>query len=517
MTSNIFLMKLGECNFFSFLFFLKVKNAGLTFVQVVAVKQLDRNGLQAGNKEFLAEIANLSVLDHPNLVKLVGYCADGDQRLLVYEFLTGGTLEQHLLDIGDKRPLDWQTRMKIASGAASGLEYLHDKANPPVIYRDFKSANVLLDDELNPKLTDVGLAKLGSNGDPKFAVPSRVMGTYGYSAPEYVRSSELSMKSDVYSFGVVLLELITGRRAVDTTKPNSEQNLVTWAQPLFKDPKNYPELADPLLKGQFPEKGLNQVVAIAAMCLQEEASVRPLIADIAPALGFLATASPEVILTPPIPLPSPSSREEMSAKHETNNQEEDGSEYTTDESGSEYTDEEGSEEYEEEDGSQYNPESKKWASTSVSKSRTSSVARGKGSSSRRKASKRHSRLRSHKQGGGERSQKLNNGATSSRKSSRGQQDGEVSMNHHGSWKPEDGRYSSSHKHLQEQGSEDGSSGKHQAMSGSSSRKLSSNRVSHKSNRGHEYASISHRSSIGSRNGSEPSSSEAGSDSELTAH
>ncbi|CAM8897537.1 unnamed protein product [Rhodiola kirilowii] len=209
--------------------------------QVVAVKQLDRNGLH-GNKEFLAEIANLSLLNHPNLVNLVGYCADGDQRLLVYEFIAGGTLEQHLLDIGDKKPLDWQTRMKIASGAASGLEYLHDKANPPIIYRDFKSSNVLLDNEFNPKLADYGLAKLRSNGDPKFAVPSRVMGTYGYSAPEYVRSGELTLKSDVYSFGVVLLELITGRRAIDTTKPNSEQNLVTWAQPLFKNQKKLPRL-----------------------------------------------------------------------------------------------------------------------------------------------------------------------------------------------------------------------------------------------------------------------------------
>ncbi|KAL9676067.1 hypothetical protein QQ045_004280 [Rhodiola kirilowii] len=195
--------------------------------QVMAVKQLDRNGLH-GNKEFLAKIANLSLLQHPNLVKLVGYCADGDQRLLVYEFITGGTLEQHLFDAGDRKPPDWQTRMKIASGAASGLEYLHDTANPPVIYRDFKSSNVLLDEDFNPKLTDFGLAKLGSNGDPKFAVPSRVMGTYGYSAPEYVRSGELTLKSDVYNFGVVLLELITGRRAIDTTKPNSEQNLVTW-------------------------------------------------------------------------------------------------------------------------------------------------------------------------------------------------------------------------------------------------------------------------------------------------
>ncbi|KAJ6348563.1 hypothetical protein OIU77_006191 [Salix suchowensis] len=115
------------------------------------------------------------------------------------------------------------------------------------------------------------------------------MGTYGYCAPEYARAGQLTQKSDVYSFGVILLELITGRRALDTTKPNDEQNLVSWAQPKFKDPKKYPDMADPLLNKQFPEKDLNQVVAIAAMCLQEESSARPLMSDVVTALSFLST------------------------------------------------------------------------------------------------------------------------------------------------------------------------------------------------------------------------------------
>lgn len=117
--------------------------------------------------------------------------------------------------------------MRIALGAAKGLEYLHDKANPPVIYRDLKSSNILLDKNFNAKLSDFGLAKLGPVGD-KTHVSSRVMGTYGYCAPEYQRTGQLTVKSDVYSFGVVLLELITGRRAIDTTKPSTEQNLVCW-------------------------------------------------------------------------------------------------------------------------------------------------------------------------------------------------------------------------------------------------------------------------------------------------
>ncbi|ERN18850.1 probable serine/threonine-protein kinase PBL26 isoform X2 [Amborella trichopoda] len=269
--------------------------------QLVAVKQLDRNGLQ-GNREFLVEVLMLSLLHHPNLVNLIGYCADGDQRLLVYEFMSLGSLEDHLLDIThDQTPLDWFTRMKIATGAAKGLEYLHDKANPPVIYRDLKSSNILLDEDFNPKLSDFGLAKLGPVGD-KTHVSSRVMGTYGYCAPEYVRTGQLTLKSDVYSFGVVLLELITGKRAIDPTRPAEEQNLVSWAQPMFRDQRRFPEMADPFLEGNYPVRGLNQAVAVAAMCLQEEADTRPLISDVVTALSFLSTTD---IAAPPPPNPSP--------------------------------------------------------------------------------------------------------------------------------------------------------------------------------------------------------------------
>ncbi|KAG2266023.1 hypothetical protein Bca52824_073102 [Brassica carinata] len=264
-----------------------VKWAGCSWI--VAVKQLDRNGLQ-GNKEFIVEVLMLSLLHHKHLVNLIGYCADGDQRLLVYEYMSRGSLEDHLLDLTpDQVPLDWDTRIRIALGAAMGLEYLHDKADPPVIYRDLKAANILLDSDFNAKLSDFGLAKLGPVGD-KQHVSSRVMGTYGYCAPEYQRTGQLTIKSDVYSFGVVLLELITGRRVIDTTRPKDEQNLVTWAQPVFKEPSRFPELADPSLEGVFPEKALNQAVAVTAMCLQEEATVRPLMSDVVTALGFLGTA-----------------------------------------------------------------------------------------------------------------------------------------------------------------------------------------------------------------------------------
>ncbi|KAJ1261399.1 hypothetical protein BS78_09G026800 [Paspalum vaginatum] len=255
--------------------------------QLVAVKQLDLNGYQ-GNREFLVEVMMLSLLHHPNLVSLVGYCADGDQRLLVYEYMALGSLADHLLDsTPDQVPLSWHLRMKIAHGTAKGLEYLHEKANPPVIYRDLKSPNILLDEEYSPKLSDFGLAKLGPVGG-KTHISTRVMGTYGYCAPEYIRTGQLTVKTDVYSFGVFLLELITGRRAVDTSRPANEQILVNWVKPMLRDRKRYTELVDPLLRGAYPEKDLSQAVGVAAMCLQEEASVRPYMSDAVVALGFLA-------------------------------------------------------------------------------------------------------------------------------------------------------------------------------------------------------------------------------------
>ncbi|KMS99327.1 hypothetical protein BVRB_2g045990 isoform B [Beta vulgaris subsp. vulgaris] len=256
--------------------------------QVVAIKRLDHNGLQ-GNREFLVEVLMLSLLHHPNLVNLIGYCADGDQRLLVYEYMPLGSLEDHLYDLPpDKRRLDWNTRMKIAAGAAKGLEYLHDKASPPVIYRDLKCANILLDEDYKPKLSDFGLAKLGPVGD-KTHVSTRVMGTYGYCAPEYAMTGQLTIKSDVYSFGVVLLEIITGRKAIDKSKSNAEHNLVAWARPLFKDRRKFSEIADPALQGRYPARGLYQALAVAAMCVQEQPNMRPLMADVVTALTYLAS------------------------------------------------------------------------------------------------------------------------------------------------------------------------------------------------------------------------------------
>jgi serine/threonine-protein kinase PBS1 len=276
----------------------------------VAIKQLDRNGFQ-GNNEFMVEVLMLSMLHHPNLVSLVGYCAEGDQRLLVYEYMALGSLEDHLLllrgdDDGDgsqeqHAPLPWRTRMKIALGAARGLEYLHENT---VIYRDLKSSNILLNEDYSPKLSDFGLAKLlpaprtdssSSSSSSSSSGSNKVMGTYGYCAPEYLRTGKLSAKSDVYSFGVLLLELLTGRRAIDASRPDGEQSLVGWAARIFGDPKRFPELVDPrlVMAMQGPAASeLKQAVGVASMCLQEHCALRPVMTDVVMALSFLATDSP---------------------------------------------------------------------------------------------------------------------------------------------------------------------------------------------------------------------------------
>uniref|UniRef100_A0A7N0UJZ8 Protein kinase domain-containing protein n=1 Tax=Kalanchoe fedtschenkoi TaxID=63787 RepID=A0A7N0UJZ8_KALFE len=268
--------------------------------QEVAIKKLDCNGLQ-GAREFVAEVVTLSSADHPNLVKLIGYCVAAEQRLLVYEFMPLGSLDRHLFDLEpDKPKLDWYTRLKIAAGAAKGLEYLHDKMNPPTIYRDLKCSNILLGEGYHPKLSDFGLAKVGPSGDNTH-VSTRVMGTYGYCAPEYAMTGQLTFKSDIYSFGVVLLELLTGRKAIDTTRPKKEQYLVAWARPLFKDRTKFFLMADPELEGQYSRKSLFQALAISAMCINEQPTSRPAISEVVVALDFLANPKHELGTCPSLP------------------------------------------------------------------------------------------------------------------------------------------------------------------------------------------------------------------------
>ncbi|KAM3406145.1 hypothetical protein ACQJBY_000282 [Aegilops geniculata] len=255
---------------------------------VIAVKKLNQESYQ-GHREWLAEVNYLGQLSHSNLVKLVGYCVEDEQRLLVYEFMPRGSLENHLFRRSTHfQPLSWNLRMKIAHGAAKGLAFLHsDKAK--VIYRDFKTSNILLDANYDAKLSDFGLAKDGPTGD-KSHVSTRVMGTYGYAAPEYLATGHLTTKSDVYSFGVVLLEMLSGRRAVDKNRPTGEHNLVEWARPYLTSKRRIFRVLDPRLGGQYSLAKAQKAASLALQCLSVDSRNRPSMEQVIVALEQLHDA-----------------------------------------------------------------------------------------------------------------------------------------------------------------------------------------------------------------------------------
>ncbi|KAJ9697673.1 hypothetical protein PVL29_007006 [Vitis rotundifolia] len=254
----------------------------------VAVKVHDGDNSFQGHREWLAEVIFLGQLSHPNLVKLIGYCCEDEHRVLVYEYMPRGSVENNLFS-RVLLPLSWYIRMKIAFGAAKGLAFLHD-AEKPVIYRDFKTSNILLDLDYNPKLSDFGLAKDGPEGD-KSHVSTRIMGTYGYAAPEYIMTGHLSPRSDVYSFGVVLLELLTGRKSLDKSRPAREQNLTDWALPLLREKKKLLNIIDPRLEGDYPVKGVHKAAMLAYHCLNRNPKARPLMRDIVDSLEPLQVAT----------------------------------------------------------------------------------------------------------------------------------------------------------------------------------------------------------------------------------
>ncbi|XP_059634523.1 probable serine/threonine-protein kinase PBL17 isoform X2 [Cornus florida] len=251
----------------------------------VAIKELDPEGIQ-GDREWLAEINYLGQLCHPNLVKLIGYCCEDEHRLLVYEYMASGSLDNHLF----RRvcaTLTWSRRMKIALDAAKGLAFLHG-AERPIIYRDFKTSNILLDVDFNAKLSDFGLAKDGPMGDQTH-VSTRVVGTYGYAAPEYVMTGHLTARSDVYGFGVVLLEMLIGRRAMDKGRPSREHNLVEWARPLLNHKKQLRRILDPRMEGQYSSKAVQKVSNLAYQCLSQNPKGRPVMTQVVEILQTLQT------------------------------------------------------------------------------------------------------------------------------------------------------------------------------------------------------------------------------------
>lgn len=239
---------------------------------MIAVKNLFNNLGQA-EKEFRAEVEAIGHVRHKNLVRLLGFCVEGTHRMLVYEYVNHGNLEQWLH--GGMRQqgfLTWEARMKVILGTAKALAYLHEAVEPKVVHRDIKASNILIDNEFNGKLSDFGLAKLLRS--EKSHITTRVMGTFGYVAPEYANSGLLNEKSDIYSFGILLLETITGREPVDYGRPAPEVNLVDWLKMMIGS-KRSEDVVDPNMEMKPSTRDLKRALLVALRCVDPDSEKRP--------------------------------------------------------------------------------------------------------------------------------------------------------------------------------------------------------------------------------------------------
>ncbi|KAK4485051.1 hypothetical protein RD792_007659 [Penstemon davidsonii] len=263
----------------------RVYRAEFSNGKVMAIKKIDNAALSLQEEDnFVEAISNMSRLRHPNIVALAGYCAEHGQRLLVHDYVGNGSLHD-MLHFADERSkmLTWNARVRVALGTARALEYLHEVCLPSVVHRNLKSANILLDEELNPHLSDCGLAALTPNTERQVS-GTQMIGSFGYSAPEFALSGIYTVKSDVYSFGVVMLELLTGRKPLDSSRTRSEQSLVRWATPQLHDIDALAKMVDPILDGMYPAKSLSRFADVIALCVQPEPEFRPPMSEVVQAL-----------------------------------------------------------------------------------------------------------------------------------------------------------------------------------------------------------------------------------------
>ncbi|KAJ4705538.1 Protein kinase [Melia azedarach] len=273
----------------------RVFYAKLSNGQAAAIKKLD-TGSQEPETDFAAQLSVVSRLKHEHFVELLGYCLEQNNRILVYQYATMGSLHDVLhgrkgVQGAEPGPvLSWNQRVKVAFGAAKGLEYLHEKVQPPIVHRDIRSSNVLLFDDFKAKIADFNLTNQSSDTAARLH-STRVLGTFGYHAPEYAMTGQITQKSDVYSFGVVLLELLTGRKPVDHTMPKGQQSLVTWATPRLSEDK-VKQCVDPKLNNEYPPKAIAKLAAVAALCVQYEADFRPNMTIVVKALQPLLNSKP---------------------------------------------------------------------------------------------------------------------------------------------------------------------------------------------------------------------------------
>lgn len=248
---------------------------------VVAVKQLSTKSRQ-GNREFINEIGLISALQHPCLVKLFGCCMEDDQLLLIYEYMENNSLARALFVKSDdpekcELKLDWQTRQRICVGIAKGLAYLHEESRLKIVHRDIKATNVLLDKDLNPKISDFGLAKL--NDEDKTHLSTRIAGTYGYIAPEYAMHGYLTDKADVYSFGIVVLEIVSGMSNTVSQPIEECFSLLDWVH-VLKDKGSLMEFVDKRLGEEFNKREALVMINVALLCTKVSPSLRPTMSSV---------------------------------------------------------------------------------------------------------------------------------------------------------------------------------------------------------------------------------------------
>ncbi|KAI3511127.1 hypothetical protein L1887_18271 [Cichorium endivia] len=248
---------------------------------LVAVKRLDVTGFQ-GNKEFHTEVTLLSQYQHENIVTLIGFCDDNDELILIYEYISHGSLDTYLRNPATPGGLSWPQLLKICIGVASALDYLHNHVAEKhrIIHRDIKSANVLLDENWNAKLADFGLARIGLANQQNTFVITNLAGTYGYCDPQYERTGFLTKESDIYSFGVVLFEVLCGRLACVYDYHDERRFLHHLARTCYKNGE-LDRIIDPRIKKDIKPRTLHKFSAIAYQCLKETRQERPMIADVA--------------------------------------------------------------------------------------------------------------------------------------------------------------------------------------------------------------------------------------------
>lgn len=262
--------KLGEGGFGS------VYKANLLNGQLVAVKRLSKNSGQ-GLEEFRNETILISKLQHRNLVRLLGCCIEQDEKILIYEYMPNKSLDSFLFDTNKRELLNWNSRVQIIEGIAQGILYLHQYSRLRIVHRDLKASNILLDGDMNPKISDFGMARLFGRNELQ-AKTNRIIGTYGYMSPEYALEGRFSIKSDIFAFGVMLLEILSGRKNTDFHRMDC-LTLLGFAWKLWENNRVL-ELMDPILEIPSSSSMPLRYITVGLLCVQESPADRPAMLDI---------------------------------------------------------------------------------------------------------------------------------------------------------------------------------------------------------------------------------------------